>query len=219
MDDPKTPPPLSGALEQPSPPSPRAPRPLNRLLPNRIHVFSFALKDPLRLFLSPSTLSSYHSCCRCPEFPVGDKGRRCQSSRDRAELRAGLGGTAAQTGAPPGAGFGKPRPVQRRMRAPRAAPPSGGPRTLERSHSLVCSVATFSRNECRQMVGVTKCPSALFCFTLDHLRLVSTLQTDCSPDDCSPRCVRPLSTAALPSLRASPGRPVVFSIAVDLIYM
>ena len=131
MDDPKTPPPLSGALEQPSPPSPRAPRPRNRLLPDRIRVFSFALKDPLRLFLSPPTLSSYHSCCRCREFPVGDKGRRCQSSRDRAERRAGLGGRAAQTGAPPGAGLGRPRPVQRRT-ALHVRPPRGGrgPRTF-----------------------------------------------------------------------------------------
>ncbi|KAJ1059181.1 hypothetical protein K5549_007982 [Capra hircus] len=48
----------------------------------------------------------------------------CQSSRDRAELPAGLGGNAARTSAPPGAGFEEARVLLRgAARAARAALP------------------------------------------------------------------------------------------------
>ena len=69
-----------GRLEQPSPPP--------GLLPSEPPVTQqnpcvfLALKDPLRLFLSPPTLSDYHfCCCRCRESPVGHKGRRRGSPR------------------------------------------------------------------------------------------------------------------------------------------
>lgn len=112
---------------------------------------------------------------------MGDKGRRRASPRVTG-LSCGPAWVGKRLRQAPRPALASRKPASCSEAGALHGPPSGGPRT-EGSRSLVRSAVTCSRNECRQMVGVTKCPSALSCFTLDHLRLVSTLETDCSPDD------------------------------------
>lgn len=113
---------------------------------------------------------------------MGDKGRRRASPRVTGpSCGPAWAGTRLGQAPRPALASRKPASCSEARRALHG-PPSRGPRAAG-SRSVVRSVMTCSRNECRQMVGVTKCPSALSCFTLDHLRLVSTLETDCSLDD------------------------------------
>ena len=129
--------------------SPRA-CPLNRRSPSRIRVFPLRSKTlwdsfPFHLIQFPFLLLSLSWVSRGALRQTA-----WQSSRDRAELRAGLGGKAAQTSAPAQRWLQEARVLFRGGSALHVRSPAGGPRAVDRPHSFARSWPSLGTNAIRR---------------------------------------------------------------------